>query len=626
MQGPDAQLVVHKPYATVQDLPHELVADILSIIALGPASDMARSTDWLRLRLVCRDWHTIACSTAGLWADIRAYPKVRIEWLRLCLERSAAAPLALLLVMLPEETYGELLPMLSRPENSRRIRVLRIRFDDVPRAVLALCSLAMPSLEQLETIRESFLPHWIVQPIWLPDKEHLVSPSSPRLHTLRLAGMAFPKNPAFYAALRSLTIREQCCSHHLLSLTDLAAVLRATRRLEALNLSHFEPCDLTMGNSDSDRPIADVPVYLPHLRNYTVHSIVPVLSRVNRILAFPPTCTMVLSIRAAPWGRPVVGPVYTSTHAALADVLAPSIRLALQDAVTMTVSCGDGQFAIRIPEPGATVSGLTADPAPESESESDAPPRARVSVWMQVNIPPPAFGAFVPFCPSDRLTSLTFGRVKDTYPAAKWAAVFRAYPTLQRITLAEAQRDVSSVFAALTPSAQPRGRREEGEDEHGEDGTRPAQEVLCPALRHIEVRLRMRTSKGLSRLAGSLVRCAAPRAEGLGGARRLESLTVIWEHRREGALPRSDPEWEGVVGKLRVLIDEVEISARKSRHNSRLDFSRQRILAAVHVQLDREMQQSWESRAQPRSAQLRNVEYVDARGVVEDPLLFQCND
>ncbi|KAI0754291.1 hypothetical protein C8Q80DRAFT_358765 [Daedaleopsis nitida] len=498
-------------HATIHDLPLELLADIISIVVVAASdSDRTVSTRLLPLRLVCRDWNALACSTASLWTNIHASLTVPLEWLLLCLERSGQAPLDILFFYLPQEMVEGLVPLLSQPVHLHRIRILRIEWTDACPALLALYHLAMPSLERLEM---SIL-------LWPSQHEHSIPMSFPRLHTLKLAGVSILKDPAIYTHLRSLALHHFCCPNHQLTLTDLIAVLKAIHRLETLDLSEFSPCNI----SASELRDADASVRLPYLRKYTIHSTTPVLSSVNRLLSFPMTCTVKVTI-ADPRDR--------TSRATISDALAPCIRRMLENAVALIVCSEDRRFHIRVP---AGSEGTRAPPQVEIYHREGA-------VWM----PSPRFGDFVPFCPSDRLTRLTFSSISRTYSVPKWAAVLRAYPTLQNITITYAYCDVSRMISALTPLG----------PGHPED----RQELLCPDLRSIRVELYTRTNKVLHSVGRALVTCATARAER--GARRLESLTVIWSTRMKAVLPEG-PVWEDVVGRLRVLVDEVDISAQST--------------------------------------------------------------
>ncbi|KAI0754271.1 hypothetical protein C8Q80DRAFT_1265933 [Daedaleopsis nitida] len=503
--------------ATIQDLPHELLADIFTIVAIPP-SDTGINRSFIPLRLVCRGWDVVACATAGLWADIRAYRKTRIEWIQFCLERSAQAPLELLFVMLAKEKYTEMMPLLSRADNSCRIRCLRIRENGtgICPALFPLHSLAMPSLQKLETSL-----------VYVPglEREDSLPLCFPQLHSLKLSGVSIPKDPAFYANLRSLAVHRNCCSELQFTVADLVAVLGSIRRLEALDLSNFEPYDVYA--LEVPRYLNGV-VHLPYLRSYTIENSLTVCSRINRILSFP--SSTVLSVRAVMQSAAMR---YVTASDAVAEIFLPSIRASVENVAAMIVSCGDRHFDIRIP----------------ATPDSTDVPRVRIEAWQWYGSSvPPQFAAFLPFCPSDRLTDLTLLSIQETRSVANWAAVFRTYATLERLKIVQAQCDVSNVFAALTPQ--------------GPDQPEERQELLCPALRRVDVEVSTRTNKVLRSLCGCLVKCATARAKR--GARRFESLTVVWEHRglREDVALPDDPIWERVVGRLQSLVDEGTISAR----------------------------------------------------------------
>ncbi|KAI0754224.1 hypothetical protein C8Q80DRAFT_1265894 [Daedaleopsis nitida] len=444
MHGPDAILESH---ATIQHLPHELLANIITIVAT-PVSDTVKSIDWLSVRLVCRD--------AGLWSHIHAYENVSFDWLRLCQARSAQAPLDLYFFNPPEEVYEALFPLLSQIENSRRIRSIQFpHWTRVSPPFLTLYYLAMPSLEHLEAYLGG----------WSPEDVHLIPILFPRLHTLELAGVSFPKHPALFANIRSLALHGPCCLDHTLSLEDLLAILGAIHRLESLTLLNFELSDIFTTNSPGAIPL----VHLPYLSNYRHTNSIRALSRTNNALSFPSTCTVCQTCvshgatKFAPIDVPIV------------DILAPTcIRRVLENAVSMAASCAH-DIGIMI---STTPTG--ADPWVRIES------RGRLARFDGLE---PVFGAFVPFCPSDRLTSLKLTNIETTHPVAKWAAVFRAYPTLRSITLV-ARCDVSNAIAALTPQ--------------GPDQPEDRQELLCPALRQVDVMLCTRTNKVLRSLSAAL--------------------------------------------------------------------------------------------------------------------------
>ncbi|RPD53911.1 hypothetical protein L226DRAFT_562768 [Lentinus tigrinus ALCF2SS1-7] len=103
------------------------------------------STEWLRLLLVCRHWHTIACATAALWRSISASRKVR--WLKLCLARSADMTVDVVLAW-PRWSDRVLKAIVAKASHIRKL-VIVVHEHDVSDDIDQLWRLQMPFLEEL---------------------------------------------------------------------------------------------------------------------------------------------------------------------------------------------------------------------------------------------------------------------------------------------------------------------------------------------------------------------------------------------------------------------------------------------------------------------------------------------
>ena len=140
----------------VNALPSEVLLEIFQALkapaGLKKPGSTARwdqrqmSATWLVVNLVCRRWHTVASTSPILWRTIDVGRSVK--WLQLCLARSGATPLDVLLYDRTTVVRAAGL-LLEHAGRLRSLRVVRDVAADLLYAVSRLFRAGMPALEEL---------------------------------------------------------------------------------------------------------------------------------------------------------------------------------------------------------------------------------------------------------------------------------------------------------------------------------------------------------------------------------------------------------------------------------------------------------------------------------------------
>ncbi|RPD65500.1 hypothetical protein L227DRAFT_649586 [Lentinus tigrinus ALCF2SS1-6] len=262
----------------INRLPSEVLFTIFKALASPAESDEDElwdakliSTDWLVVNLVCRHWHTVACAFPILWRAVDVGSSV--EWLRLCLDRSASAPLDLRLY--DRTTVFQAAALLVT--HAGRIRSLRVPRDVAADSLHALSSLFMVGLPALKELyldasrRDApFAGKCLYDVFRLEDKSE---PLFPSLHTLHLNSLYLPPRASLLRGLRSLELIEsQPQGPHLKTRPTFDEFLDALDAchptLEHLTLCNSFPfclCDDCGGGGTAGRTVA-----LPKLQTLSV--------------------------------------------------------------------------------------------------------------------------------------------------------------------------------------------------------------------------------------------------------------------------------------------------------------------------------------------------------------------
>ncbi|KAI0643329.1 hypothetical protein C8Q79DRAFT_1012624 [Trametes meyenii] len=161
--------------------------------------DFIMGPTWTKLRLVCKYWDGVICTTAALWSTIVLYNPLNRHWLSLCLGRSAIAPLDIKFFSsrFPAEGIALLGP------HAARIRTIDISgaFEMAwVRTALQLLEREMPTLESLAVHRSYDALY--ADRIYVP----LSSKRHPRFRSLTMGHLDVPSDVGILSRMRSLTL------------------------------------------------------------------------------------------------------------------------------------------------------------------------------------------------------------------------------------------------------------------------------------------------------------------------------------------------------------------------------------------------------------------------------------
>ena len=195
----------------------------------------------------------------------------------------------------------------------------------------------------------------------------------PHLRVLELAGVAIPRNPAFFAHLRVLALHEHCCATHAFAVPDLLdALAAAAGALEELDLDRFAPHLPAPAQAAApaaaleQRPL----IHLARLRSLHVHTSTAVIVPLLRVLRFPTDA--VVDVRAA------VDPM-DAAHLGkqlLPAFVPPDARDTLEAADALLLAFHHDRFALtvrpRAPARSSLASALSSAPAREDAAAPHA--------------------------------------------------------------------------------------------------------------------------------------------------------------------------------------------------------------------------------------------------------------
>ena len=180
--------------------------------------------------LVCRFWRDVACATPSLWRAVDVGEQ--LQWLRLCLSRSAGCTMD---IAFHGHETREVLAELLAP-HSHRIRTLRIfcvskSFLDSVRALpygdmLALETFAL----EVVTCNSDTIQAGNDVVLQLSSVHH------PRLRSITLSNTAIPRDPQLYAKLHTLNLGGSICGRGL-TFGQFLDLLSATMHLRTLSLT-----------------------------------------------------------------------------------------------------------------------------------------------------------------------------------------------------------------------------------------------------------------------------------------------------------------------------------------------------------------------------------------------------
>ena len=393
----------------------------------------ARYSNWSHnwhghLMLVCRHWRNIIVSTPAFWGQIDL--ERHASWTKLCLSRSAAAPIDV------RADYRHTFPLeLVFPHACR----LRTFYSKAARKTLvtALPSFfggGMPFLEDLHLD--------VLERVPRDDMDvHLASQRFPRLRTLALSAMVAPRDTLIYGQLRTLSLSR--CSYDHSSTSCFLDALASCPQLEELTLKNT--LRHLLGEWTHSGPVPHRPlISLPHLRRFTSDE--SDLLYTSRFLAhLHLQASVVLDIS-------VMGIVSMPRTPTMTALLPPDRSTTLPGLATATA------IRMMICDSEYQVEGVYDDP----NSTESRRPGEQQHILLTLSAEPdnpswdPCLGqglADLMDCfGQSPLTSLVVRGDHNYGTVPVWEAVFRTFPLLEKLDITSGTGlydDISAVFLAL---------------------------------------------------------------------------------------------------------------------------------------------------------------------------------
>ena len=449
----------------INQLPYELLVHIFLLVHTesGMGGLMTKSADPkpnLELMGTCRLWRDIIVETPAFWSVV-GLEHSNANWTGLCLARSYPAPIEVRARVLGwrRRTLPRLL-CLAYPL-VHRIRTLYFLIDaispevddsgpDWPFRVLFGTGVpVMPALENLDlVIAHDELPR---RHGHSPNDVELTRRRFPHLQSLTLAGILAPRDIALYADLRTLSLTT--CSHRL-SIDQFLDTLALCTRLETLYLK--ETLDRLADSDDWAQrdPVPRRPlIYFPRLISLELSKHGSVCT--SRFLAHIHVRACV-QLEIWSWDEPpfpegdgrapatalsiaggILPPSYATTLAPLATVNDVEVETwpsspasGCREAWLSTCRDpeSDGMPVMARVSLNIAASASASEPGSESDDDSAAQAAGRGSVRELVDLLPA-------HAPVTKLTFTQLGRHPNSMTVAAWAAVFRAFPRLERLSV-----------------------------------------------------------------------------------------------------------------------------------------------------------------------------------------------
>ncbi|RDX39971.1 hypothetical protein OH76DRAFT_475977 [Lentinus brumalis] len=478
---------------SIQDMPVELLLEIFRIHATHCKNTSSR-TAWMGILLVCSDWYRVACDASELWRVIHVGSN--IDWLRLCLKRSARSLVDLHFSGLPTATIDAAVPLVI--PHTQRVRAIHLTgHGQLSPHIYHLFAHPLPALEELSVLPAE----------WRSRREAELVPWAQGydgMRSLALSGVSIPRDPAFYRNMRSLELHECCCIASEFTIDDLVLALNAAAStLEELELSRFDPV-IPVHPQTLTRQLPDV--HLKRLRGFYMDEHFHVVSRLCKHLTLPPDAFLHLRIYVTHADQLR----YTNGAAVLADIVPPGVCHVLESITDMAVTIGREAYSIR-------ARNVPLKPVPPSFS-SDGAPIDRVVVdtlgWKPDRLP--GLRGMLRVYTAGLLTGLSITLEGTEYPAPEWRSLFAALRLLEKLAIVD--RSHLNPTVAFDALSAPAGDLGSVLDKHA----RSSESVLCPSLRTLRLEGLVQRYE-MERVFDAL--CRALRSRAVVG-HRLEELVV----------------------------------------------------------------------------------------------------
>ena len=214
----------------VCQLPNELLVPIFTLYGQDSFDPILGEYSWIKLLLVCKHWYDVACATPTLWQNIKVGESSNMKWITLCLIRSAAAEIEVLLCSdwARSDIHSALALNLHRTRGLSLERISSYWSSRLP-------TLLRRGAASLETLTIKHDTKGLASLDLIFDLK-VTSERFPRLHTLYLARSQAPNDAALYSNLCKLTLNS--CAYAG-TFQNFITNIQSAPRLTYISLHHF---------------------------------------------------------------------------------------------------------------------------------------------------------------------------------------------------------------------------------------------------------------------------------------------------------------------------------------------------------------------------------------------------
>ncbi|KAI0710750.1 hypothetical protein C8Q76DRAFT_72069 [Earliella scabrosa] len=430
----------------INRLPNEIFVEIIHMVrrgrveSRGPPGEPCYLSrfNWLPLMHVCRHWWTVTRSMPELWSAIDVHQNM--DWLELCLSRSANAPLDLAL----HDSSGALQAIPILISASYRIRTIAFpELDEVDfPLVLSFFPRSFPKLEEMGVSCEDAANG--AEPLIDMTPEFF-----PSLKSVTLYGLRVPWTSTVCSGLTYMYLAQCSIDGPPITLAAFLDVLEHCRALEELHLDEF----LSSALLDMFPDIPNRVISLPSLRKIVLEEEVAYIRQLTSCIALP----IDVKIHLEPLVE--LEPADYTFHQLFGDNRAHIAMFSSASEATIDIQAASMKLVARPPyrPPVLSIDSTCID--------NDVQPTDFSSLFGR------NLEAFAELFADSPITTLVLSGNTDYVTQAAWERLFAAFPTLETLKIKCAGQSVHRIFAALTtvPST---------------DSGAPVP-VVCPNLRQV---------------------------------------------------------------------------------------------------------------------------------------------
>ncbi|KAH9837678.1 uncharacterized protein C8Q71DRAFT_556139 [Rhodofomes roseus] len=276
---------VHNATLPVHRLPTETLIEIFRLAHAFSSSQKTKAHVWVIMTTaVCRYWRDIVVTSPVFWRNIDL-SKAALEFVDLCLERSAGAGIKLFLTIPQDNNLSLLAPPLVQHHSRLAHLDIQWKTNNPNNAFARVCDTCLPALTSLTAKAKHILPLKFTQG-YLPSLRH-VDVSGVVLHWATLP----------LAQLTSLALADIRCPNdrgepNAVSLADILDILEAFRSLEEFAFQQWEHIE---GQEERWTVNLNRTVPLPRMRRFHVMGPTQVIAELMPHVSLPDSVQLFLN-------------------------------------------------------------------------------------------------------------------------------------------------------------------------------------------------------------------------------------------------------------------------------------------------------------------------------------------